>query len=63
MSTAQKIALAVTALALVIGGVLISAVVQDRHQQQQQHQNACNGFTVDANGEAHAVSAFPTNCP
>ncbi|MER6386594.1 hypothetical protein [Streptomyces sp. NPDC001250] len=63
MNTALKIVLAVTMIALVVSIVVITGVVQDQHQREQQHQNACNGFTVDANGEAQAVSAFPTGCP
>ncbi|MER6075597.1 hypothetical protein ABT187_43875 [Streptomyces sp. NPDC001817] len=63
MNTAQKIALAVTLIALVVGGIVISSVVQDQHRREQQHQNACDGVTIDPNGEARAVSAFPTDCP
>ncbi|MGW3200701.1 hypothetical protein ACWDBD_40280 [Streptomyces sp. NPDC001118] len=63
MNTALKIVLAVTMIALVVGAIVITGVVQDQHQRQQEHQNACDGVTVDANGEAHAVSAFPTDCP
>ncbi|MFJ5035448.1 hypothetical protein ACIQB5_47270 [Streptomyces sp. NPDC088560] len=63
MNIAQKIALAVTLLALVVGGIVISSVVQDRHRRQQEHQNACDGVTMDPSGVVSAASAFPTNCP
>ncbi|MFI2202669.1 hypothetical protein ACH47Z_18190 [Streptomyces sp. NPDC020192] len=63
MNTAQKIALAVTLIAAVVGGIVISSVVQDQHRREQQHQNACDGVTMDPGGVAHAASAFPTDCP
>jgi uncharacterized protein HemX len=63
MDIAGKIALAVALIALAVGGIVISSMVQDQHRRQQQHQDACAGVTTDPNGVVSAASAFPTDCP
>lgn len=63
MNIAGKVALAVALIALAVGGIAISSVVQDQHRREQQHQDACDGVTTDPNGVVSAASAFATDCP